>query len=139
MRTQWCSFQWQTFQLQWESFFETPSYLNHTPVKLFILGVSSIIRGSDREKHDVTSCGLLEGQGDGDASTLTGQVRLHTKHCGGAKRRRQCEKQSIWWWIQNLKNINNKCNKKTNLFSSLCITPSWQCSDEIICFNFKFY
>lgn len=55
------------------------------PVELFILGVSSIIRGPYREQHDVTSRGLLEGQGDRDASALTSQVRLHTKDYGERK------------------------------------------------------
>lgn len=64
-------------------------YLSNTPVNLFILGVSSIIGGSDREEHDITSCGLLEGQGDGDASTLTGQVRLHAKNYGRVRRSEQ--------------------------------------------------
>lgn len=78
-----------------ENIFETPFHLNRIPVELFILGVSSIIRGTYREQHDVTPCGLLEGQGDGDASTLTGQVRLHAKNCAAARRRRRCEEQSI--------------------------------------------
>lgn len=51
------------------------------PVELFILGVGSIIGGSNRKQHDVASCGLLEGQSDGDASTFTGQVRFHTEDC----------------------------------------------------------
>lgn len=52
------------------------------PVDLFILGVRSVVRGSQRKQHDVASCGLLEGQGDWNAATLTCQIRFHTKNCG---------------------------------------------------------
>lgn len=58
------------------------------PVELLVLGVSSIIGRSHGEQHDVTSCGLLEGQGDGDAPTLTGQVGLHAENCSTATRTR---------------------------------------------------
>lgn len=54
----------------------------NTPVELFILGVRSIVRRSHRKQHDVASCGLLEGQGDWNAATLTCQIRFHTKNCG---------------------------------------------------------
>lgn len=58
------------------------------PVDFLILGVSSIIRGSNRKQHDVTPRGLLEGQGNRDASSLTSKVGLHTKDCGTARRKR---------------------------------------------------
>ncbi len=91
------------FTFRWEK--EIMNWSCDVPVDLFILGVSAIIGGSHREQHDVTSGGLLEGQGDGDASTLASQVRLHTKDYG------KWEEQSI--------RVGMKCNKN---FSSLSIT-----------------
>lgn len=50
------------------------------PVDLLVLGVRSIVGRSQRQQHDVPARSLLEGQGHWDASSFTGQVRLHTKH-----------------------------------------------------------
>merc|ERR1719369_427808 len=50
-------------------------------VKFLILRVSPVITGSHREQHDISSCGFLESQSNWNATALTSQVRLHTKHC----------------------------------------------------------
>lgn len=54
--------------------------------------MSAIVGGSNGEQHDVTPCGLLEGQSDGDASTLASQVRLHAKDFGTAKEQENMER-----------------------------------------------
>lgn len=70
----------------WENLREV-FHINRIPVYLFVLWVSSVIRGSDWEQHDVTPRGFLERQGDGDATSLSSQVRLHAinwaRHGGG--------------------------------------------------------
>lgn len=69
-------------QKLFESILQFNLVTNKKPVDLFILGMSSIVRWSHRKQHDIASCGLLEGQSDWNAATLTCQIRFHTKNCG---------------------------------------------------------
>ena len=47
-------------------------------VDFFILRVSAIIRGPHGKQDYVLAGGFLQREGDGDAATLPGQVRLHS-------------------------------------------------------------
>ena len=51
-----------------------------TNVNLLILRVGPVIRGSHGQEDHILPGGLLQGQSDGDAAPLPGQVGLHAVH-----------------------------------------------------------